>query len=121
MARKNEKKNDKMLKCGMKKPLYDDIMTMCVKSFQTYANEMNLADQTLFSAYFAGFMTGTTGIMLLYPYYKTCKESKCDYDCDNCDVAKLMRVHFLAKALRQEFDNAIKEEMKDEDISKKIL
>lgn len=117
-------KNEVTKNCGLKKPLFDDLTVMCVRSFQLFADTHSLADISLFQTYFAGFVAGSVGILSFDDAYKLCRECECDRKCDNCDIALKMRVHLVATALREEFNRKMKEEFtseKDVDIQNKIL
>ena len=113
--------------CGMKKPLFDDIMVMCIRAFHMFTESMNLADMSLFQMYFAGFLAGVTTVLTVFGWHNTCRDADCDRDCDNCELAMTMRIHFLAQSLRQEYDDKIRKEndemMSDKkvDIKNKIL
>ena len=113
--------------CGMKKPLFDDITVMCVNAFHMFWDSQHVADLSLFQTYFAGFLAGVTGVLTLGGYFKTCRECDCDRNCDECDIADKMRVHFLANAIKSEYDRKIQNEMNDsveddkDNISDKIL
>ena len=119
----DERKNH----CGIKKPVFNDIMVLCIRAFHMFTESMNLADMSLFQMYFAGFLAGVTTVLTVFGWHNACRDADCDRDCDNCELAMTMRIHFLAQALRQEYDDKIRKEndemMSDKkvDIKNKIL
>lgn len=100
--------------CGLKKPFFDDVATMAVNSFNIFAENTNLVEMSMFKMYFAGFLSGVTGLLSITDEYKICRDCECDNNCDECDIADRMKVHFLATALRIEMEKILKEHMQEE-------